>query len=91
MEKTLTLREANQTFARVIREVESGSAFTITRNGKPVAKISPVEGARRVLTAEQEAALARTLARANPGLSLGGEKFDRQAIYDERVDRYDPR
>ena len=49
MEKTLSLREANQSFARVVREVESGDAFTITRNGKPVARIAPIEGARRIL------------------------------------------
>ncbi len=90
MEKTLSLRDANQSFARVVREVESGDAFTITRNGKPVARIAPIEGARRILTAEQKAALARTLARANPGYPLDGEKFDREALYEERIDRYDP-
>jgi prevent-host-death family protein len=90
MEKTLSLREANQSFARVVREVESGDVFTITRNGTPVARIAPIEGARRVLTPEQKAALARTFARANPGWPLGGEKLDREALYDERIDRYDP-
>lgn len=42
MTKTLTLREANQGFARCIREVEAGEEFVITRNGTPVARLSPV-------------------------------------------------
>jgi antitoxin (DNA-binding transcriptional repressor) of toxin-antitoxin stability system len=33
MSKTITLREANQAFARCIREVEAGADYIITRNG----------------------------------------------------------
>lgn len=62
-ERTLPLREANQAFARVIREVEGGAAFTITRNGAPVARIVPLERAPRKLTPEQEAARVRSEAR----------------------------
>lgn len=87
MDKTLTLREANQTFARVVRDVESGDTFTITRNGAPVARISPIDGARRVLTAEQKAALARLLALSKEGLPLKAWKFNREELYD-RQDRY---
>lgn len=82
MEKTLSLREANQSFARVVREVESGDAFTITRNGKPVARIAPIQGAKRVLTVEQEAALARTLTRAKPGWPLEAQNFHRDELYE---------
>lgn len=62
MAKTVTLREANQSFSRCIREVEGGEEFIITRNGVPVARLSPVAH-RRVLTPEQLAALDRTLKR----------------------------
>jgi prevent-host-death family protein len=55
---TISLREANQRFARCIREVEAGAEYVITRNGRPVARLVPV-GGRRNLTAAQEAALAR--------------------------------
>ena len=41
MTKTVTLREANQSFARCIREVEAGEEFLITRNGTPVARLVP--------------------------------------------------
>jgi prevent-host-death family protein len=46
MTKTLTLRDANQTFARCIREVEAGEEIVITRNGTPVARLSPVSKRR---------------------------------------------
>ena len=49
MTKTVTLREANQTFARCIREVEAGEEIVITRNGTPVARLAPISR-RRVLT-----------------------------------------
>jgi prevent-host-death family protein len=87
MEKTLSLREANQSFARVVREVESGDVFTITRNGKPVARIAPIQGAQRVLTEEQKAALAHILARSEEGWPLDAEKFNREDLYD-RQDNY---
>jgi prevent-host-death family protein len=63
MTKTIGLREANQQFARCVREVEAGEEFVITRDGKPVARLVPASGTR-VLTPEQQAALARTLARS---------------------------
>jgi prevent-host-death family protein len=61
MSKTITLREANQTFSRCVREVEAGEEITITRKGRPVARLVPV-GGKRVLTPEQEAARARARA-----------------------------
>ena len=39
MSRTISLREANQTFARCIREVEGGAEYVITRNGEPVARL----------------------------------------------------
>ena len=88
MTKTITLREANQGFSRCIREVESGGDFVITRNGRPVAKLTPISG-RRVLTPEQQEAVERTRARMEKGWPLGIGKFNRDEIYEERVARYD--
>lgn len=79
--KTLTLREANQAFARCIREVEAGEEFVITRNGNPVARLSPVNQ-RRVLTPEQLAAYERTLARMEQGWELGAGPLDRDALHE---------
>jgi prevent-host-death family protein len=87
MAKTITLHEADQTFSRVIREVEAGEEFTITRDGEPVARLVPV-CRERVLTLEQEAARARTLERMKKGWHLGGERVNRDELYDEIVGRH---
>ena len=84
MSKTITLRDANQGFSRCVRQVEAGEEFVITRNGKPVARLVPADG-KRVLTSEQEAALARL---CNTNWPLNIERFDRGEVYQERIDRY---
>lgn len=84
MSKTITLRDANQGFTRCIREVEAGEEFIITRNGKPVARLIPT-GGKRVLTPEQEAALERL---GSTNWPLGTDRFSREEIYQDRVDRY---
>jgi prevent-host-death family protein len=81
MTKTLTLREANQSFARCIRAVETGEEFVITRNGKPVARLSPISG-RRVLTPEQEAAWERLQAAMEQGWNIGAGRLDRDALHE---------
>lgn len=80
MGKTITLREANQTFSRCVREVEAGEEITITRKGEPVARLVPVRR-ERVLTWEQEAALARLRERMEKGWHLGGERVNREELY----------
>ncbi len=79
--KTISLREANQAFARCIRDVEAGEEYVITRNGSPVARLVPL-GKARVLTAEQEAALARTRARMEAGWEIGAGPLDRTALHE---------
>jgi prevent-host-death family protein len=81
MSRTISLREANQAFARCVREVEAGEEFVITRNGRPVARLVPVAGAR-VLTPAQEAALARTLVRLDKGWPIGAGPLDRAALHE---------
>ena len=83
MSKTIGLREANQTFARCVREVEAGEEIVITRNGQPVARLVPVSK-RRVLTPEQEAALARTIIRMKKGWPIGAGPLDRDSLHERR-------
>jgi prevent-host-death family protein len=89
MTKTISLREANQSFSRCVREVEAGEEFVITRHGRAVARLSPIPG-RRVLPPEQQAARERALARMKKGSPLGIGRFNREEVYEERVARYDP-
>jgi len=82
MSKTLTLREANQTFSRCVREVEAGEEITITRRGLPVARIVPVRH-KRVLTRDQEKALEQALKIMEAGWDLGIEHpLDRDALHE---------
>jgi prevent-host-death family protein len=78
--KTVTAREANHRFAELLSEVEAGGrGFVVTKRGRPVARIVPVENEPRRLTPEQEAALARILA---TGWNLGGKWPGRDELYD---------
>ena len=82
MAETISLRDANQHFGQLIRAVEGGSEFVVTRRGRPVARIVPVRGAVRQLTPEQEAALARLRAAAEEGWTSDGSPFDRAALHE---------
>jgi prevent-host-death family protein len=81
MTKTLSLRDANQSFARCIREVEAGEEFVITRNGTPVARLLPISK-RRVLTPQQEAAWKRLEAAMEEGWDIGAGPLDRDALHE---------
>lgn len=81
MTKVVTLREANQSFARCVRAVEAGEEFVITRNGTPVARLTPM-GKRRVLTPRQEAAWARLQAVIEEGWDIGAGPLDRDALHE---------
>ena len=82
MAKTITLREANQAFSRIIREVVAGEEITITRNGEPVARLVPVRR-ERVLTPEQQAVRTRARARMEEGWDLGVDHpLDRDSLHE---------
>ena len=90
MTKMISLREANQAFARCIREVEAGEEITITRRGQPVARLVPVQR-ERVLTPEQEKARARALAIMEKGWPIGAGRLNRDELYDNIRTPYDPK
>ena len=81
MTKTLSPHDANQSFARCIREVEAGEDFIIARNGVPVARFSPVNR-RRPLTPEQQAALQSLNAAMDQGWDIGPSPLDRDALHE---------
>jgi prevent-host-death family protein len=78
--RTVSAREANQRFSELLRAVEGGQSFVVTRRGRPVATLRPVEAsATRPLAPTQEAALRRVLATR---WHLGGERLDRDAFHE---------
>jgi prevent-host-death family protein len=84
MQRSVSAREANQQFSRILRDVEGGAEILVTRRGRPVARIVPAQPAReRQLTPEQEAAHARSMERLRKGWDLGGGKFNRDELYDD--------
>lgn len=63
MAETVTARDANQHFSRLLREVAEGKSFVITHRGRPVARLVPEPASDdRRLTPEQEQALEESIA-----------------------------
>lgn len=80
--RPLSLKEANQQFSRLIREVESGEGFVITRRGRPIARILPNDDVR-TRDPQWVTAYERMKARLREGVSLGGLRIeDRDALHD---------
>jgi prevent-host-death family protein len=85
--KQITLREANQGFSRLVREVEeTGEGVLVLRNGKPAVEIVPSREKRpaRKLTLDQERAIAQFLkaARTKPGSSAGLKRWTRDELHE---------
>lgn len=92
MPETITARDANHHFSRVLREVAAGKEFIVTRDDTPVARIVPerAAGGTRKLTAEQEAALASMLASFQTAKWGPIEHISREQLYDEVIDQRIP-
>ena len=81
MTQAITLRDANQSFARCVRAVEAGEELVITRNGRPVARLVPI-AQDPALSPRRAAALERIRARAVGGWPLGAGPLDRAALHE---------
>lgn len=81
--REMSVREANQNFSKVIAAAEQGETIIITKNGKPVAKISP-QPHDRTQDPEWQAAyqrLVESLSRPRPSIDVG--KVSRDDMYDD--------
>jgi prevent-host-death family protein len=67
--RTVSAREANQGFSKLLQSVVDGEEVVITRRGKPVARLTPAEPA--VADPERETEIERILARLREGADLG--------------------
>ena len=79
--RTVSLMAANRQFSRLVREVERGEGFLITRRGRPVARLVP-HTADRTADPEWAAAHRRMMARLKEGASLGGLRVGREELHD---------
>jgi antitoxin (DNA-binding transcriptional repressor) of toxin-antitoxin stability system len=85
--KQLNLREANQGFSRLVREIErTGERVLVLRNGKPAVEIVPSTERRAVRRRrpEQERAIRAFLksARTRPGDSSGERRWTRDELHE---------
>lgn len=78
--KTISAREANQQFSRLLGEVAAGEEVVITRRGRPVATLAPFRG--RPMTPEKRAALAEMTALLREGFHLGGIQATRDEMHE---------
>ena len=78
--KTVSAREANQAFSKLLGDVENGQEIVITKRGAPVAKLVPY--AARPLTAERKKALEELMAIFEKGLPFGGRRFTRDEMHE---------
>ena len=78
--KSVSAREANQGFSRILAAAENGEEVVITRRGKPVARLCPIRE-----TGKDEAraeAVRRMVEMMRKGLPFHGTRVDRDEIYD---------
>ena len=73
-------REANRSFSKILKEAESGKTVTITRNGKPVARLEPIIRKPQLSEKEREASRERLRKLLEKGLPLGGHGFTRDEM-----------
>ena len=78
--RTASLMTANQEFSRLVKEVEHGEGFLITRRGRPVAKLVP-HTADKTADPEWAAAYRRMVARLDEGASVGGLGVEREELH----------
>jgi antitoxin (DNA-binding transcriptional repressor) of toxin-antitoxin stability system len=81
MSQQISLQETDEHLVRYIEAVEQGEEIIFIRHGQPVAKLIACHTLKQ-LNAEQLAARERTRQRMKQGYSLGGERINRDELYD---------
>ena len=79
--KTVGAFQAKTQLSQLLDEVEKGDAVTITRHGRPVALLAPIQSARRKKTGE---AWLTEVQRLRKGITLGDAVRIRQLIDEGR-------
>jgi prevent-host-death family protein len=78
--RSVSAREANQQFARILGEAANGEEIVIAPRGKPVAVLAPYR--RAPLTPEQETAIDELVELMRRGIGKGARRFSRDEIYE---------
>jgi prevent-host-death family protein len=67
--RAASARETNRSFSKLLQAVVEGEEVVITRRGKPVARLAPIEAAAE--DAERQAEIDRIIAHFREGVDLG--------------------
>lgn len=78
---TVGAREANRSFSKILREAESGKTVTITRNGRPVARLQPID-LRPKSEKERRKAHKELMELLEKGYDLGGGPYSRDEMHE---------
>jgi prevent-host-death family protein len=81
MNRVITQRELRNQSAAVLREVEAGRTFVLTRNGTPVAELRPIQPHRFV----PRATIAEARASA-PRVDARQFRADLDSVIDQSID-----
>ena len=81
--RSVTAREANQSFSRILSEAEAGEEIVITRHGKPVATLRSYRVSEQGI--DRQAALERAIKLMENAPAVGGGAFSRNEIYEDRL------
>ena len=76
---SISARDANRHFSRLLREVASGKVVTVLSRGKPIATISPAEAH----DGEREDAKLALLSRLRKQRSGGARNWTRDELYED--------
>ncbi len=77
---SISAREANQSFSKLLKRVEEGEEVVITKHGKPVARLEPIR--KDQTDEERERAIEELMDSLRKGFHLGGKPPSRDEIYD---------
>jgi prevent-host-death family protein len=81
MSKIITQRELRNDSAAVLREVQRGASFVVSRNGVPVAELRPL--AARIFVSREE---LRRAQRTAPRVDLSRFRADVDAVAEQSID-----
>jgi prevent-host-death family protein len=79
MDKAVSAADANRKFSQLLQNVRRGRSYVVTSHGKPIARISPVDGAGKIETGARESLLVRL--RRQPVMKAG--RWTRDELYQD--------
>jgi len=77
---SISARDANQAFSKLLKRAEDGEEVVITKHGRPVARLVPVESSEK--KAERAKAHERLMKRLRKGVDMGGRRFTRDEMHE---------